>query len=66
MIEKNLFGIPTDRVLLITGLDYWTGTLDWIIGLAYFWFLHILRLLFVMSLQTKGLQGPLRLLQIMN
>ena len=30
-------------VLLITGLDYWTGTLDWTTRLTYFWFFHILR-----------------------
>ena len=28
--------------LLFSGLDYWTGTLDWTTGLTYFWFLHIL------------------------
>jgi len=46
-------------VLLITGLDYWTGPLDWT---HIFWFLHILvfthsEVIFVMSLKTKGLQG---------
>ena len=30
------------RGLLFSGLDYWTGTLDWTTGLTYFWFLHIL------------------------
>ena len=25
-----------------SGMDYWTGILEWIIGMAYFWFLHIL------------------------
>ena len=29
-------------VSLFSGLDYWTGTLDWTTGLTYFWFLHIL------------------------
>jgi len=24
-----------------SGMDYWTGILEWTIGLAYFWFLHI-------------------------
>ena len=28
-----------NRVYTFTGLDYWTGTLDWTTGLTYFWFL---------------------------
>ena len=24
-----------------SGMDYWTGILEWTTGLAYFWFLHI-------------------------
>jgi len=30
---------PKERVLLITGLDYWTGLLDWTTGLDYW--IHI-------------------------
>ena len=33
---------PQQRVYTFTGLDYWTGTLDWTTGLIYFWFLHML------------------------
>ena len=50
-VGRQLFG-----VLLITGLDYWTGTLDWTTGLTYFWFSHILRLL-MLCLLTKFLNG---------
>jgi len=47
-----------DQVYISKGVtNHWTGTLDWTTGLTYFWFLHILRLLFAMSLQTKGLWG---------
>ena len=28
--------IPAIRGLLFSGLDYWTGTLDWTTGLTYF------------------------------
>ena len=33
--------------------NHWTGTLDWITGLTYFWFLHILRLV-LLSLASQG------------
>ena len=42
--------------LLFSGLDYWTGTLDWTTGLTYFWFLHILRLV-LLSLASKNPLG---------
>ena len=44
------------RGLLFSGLDYWTGTLDWTTGLTYFWFLHILRLV-LLSLASKNPLG---------
>ena len=41
-----------DRVLLITGLDYWTGPLD-----SHIFGFTLSEVIFVMSLKTKGLQG---------
>ena len=46
--------LPYLRGLLFSGLDYWTGTLDWTTGLTYFWFLHILWL----DLQSLASKHP--------
>ena len=46
------------RVYPFTGLDYWTGILDWNIGLAYFWFLHILWLKCIESHKPRVLREP--------
>ena len=40
---------------LFSGLDYWTGTLDWTTGMTYFWVLHILWL----DLRSLASKNPL-------
>ena len=46
MVKKWLKGLALLATSLLgectnSGMDNWTGILEWTIGIAYFWFLHI-------------------------
>ena len=55
-LSQDVSGQDQIGGLVFSGLDYWTGTLDWTTGLPYFWFLHILRLV-LLSLDSKNPLG---------
>ena len=50
MEESALTKVYSGRVYPFTGLDYWTGLLDWTTGLESFWIRHINGVMQIISL----------------
>ena len=63
MRYTGLLSTNAHGVYLFTGLDYWTGILDWTTGLSYFPFLDkflclfLERILHFYNLQVPGYYG---------